>query len=130
MNSDVYGTVYRGGSATCLARLVGEDAQAISRTDVASAEYTIWLLERDDPDARTPVAGHEQVAVNVATNVFDSLQTDARWTADELGYNFRHTIDIASDPAFTLAGRDYLVEYAFTPYAGQVFLARFRFHCI
>ena len=37
--------------------------------------------------------------------------TDDCWTRDELGYNFRHALDVSTDHAFATAGRDYLVEY-------------------
>ncbi len=130
MSTDTYGTVFKGGSATCLARVVGHDAAAVTRTDISSIEYSIYLLDADDPDSRTVLSGHDAVAVDKITTVFDSLQTDARWTRDTTGYNFRHTIDVTSSAAFTLAGRDYLVEYRLTPYTGQVILVRFRLHCI
>jgi len=130
MSTDTYGTVFKGGSATCLARIVGHDATAITRTDVSSIQYSIYLLAADDPDSRTVVAGHDAVAVDKITTIFDSLQTDARWTRDDVGYNFRHTIDVTSNGAFMLAGRDYLVEYRLTPTTGQVILVRFRLHCV
>jgi len=130
MSTDTYGTVFKGGTATCLARVVGQDAAAITRTDVSSIQYSVYLLETDDPDARAAVEGHDAVALDKISVVFDSLQTDARWTRDSTGYNFRHTIDVASEAAFALAGRDYLVEYRLAPVDGQVVLVRFRLHCI
>ncbi|HLA83834.1 MAG TPA: hypothetical protein VJL29_03490 [Thermoguttaceae bacterium] len=130
MSTDTHGTVFKNGSATCMARIVGHNAAAITRTDVAAIHYGIWLLAADDPDSRTAVADHADVAIDKISILFDSLQTDARWTRDAVGYNFRHTIDVTAHPAFTLAGRDYLVEYRLTPYIGQMILARFRLHCI
>jgi hypothetical protein len=130
MSTDTYATVLKNGSATCMARVVGHDAAAVTRTDVASIAYSIYLLDADDPDSRTVVAGHNSAALDKISVVFDSLQTDARWTRDAVGYNFRHAIDVTLYPAFTLAGRDYLVEYRLTPYVGQVILVRFRLHCI
>ena len=130
MSTDTYGTAFKDGSVTCLARVVGHNAAAVTRTDISSIEYSIYLLEADDPDSRTAVTGHTDVALDKISVVFDSLQTDARWTRDTTGYNFRHTINVAASAAFTLAGRDYLVEYRLTPYSGQVILVRFRLHCI
>ncbi|MBN1590948.1 MAG: hypothetical protein JW888_15650 [Pirellulales bacterium] len=130
MSTDTYGTVFKGGSVTCLARVVGHDAAAVTRTDILSVQYSLYLLENDDPDSRTVVAGHDAVALDKISVLFDSLQTDARWTRDATGYNFRHTLDVVSSAAFGLAGRDYLVEYRLTPYLGQVILVRFRLHSI
>lgn len=130
MSTEIYGTVFKGGSVTCLARVVGHNAVAITRTDVAAIEYSVYLLEADDPDSRTVVSGHDGVALDKMSVIYDSLQTDARWTRDAVGYNYRHAIDVASNAAFALAGRDYLVEYRLTPTAGQVILIRFRLHCV
>jgi hypothetical protein len=130
MSTDTYGTVLLGGTATCLARIVGRDAQAITRTDIASVEYSVYLLDENEPQTRTVVDGHDGVALDKINVVFDQLQTDARWTRDATGYNFRHTIGVAFAPAFTLCRRDYLVEYRLTPYGGEVIVVRFRLHCI
>ena len=130
MSNDTYGTVQKGGTATCLARVVGEDAVAINQTAISTATYSVFLLDDDDPDSRTAVDGHDGESLVISSIIFNSLQTDARWTVDDTGYNFRHTIEVSADNAFTIAGRNYLVEYRLLPSAGQVIIVRFRLNCI
>ncbi len=127
--ADIHGTAFRNGSATLMARVVGSDAQAIVQADVASAKYSVYLLDDQDPDDRTAVSGHTDVALVVADLIYDSLQTDARWTVDQTGYNLRHELDVSSNDAFAAAGR-YLAEVELTPGVGQVILVRFRIHAI
>jgi len=128
--ADIYGTVLKSGTATFLARVVGNDGAAVVRADISSASYSVYLLDDQDADGRAAVSGHAGVSLTVADVVFDTLQTDARWTVDATGYNFRHTIDVSVGAAFAVAGRRYLVEYQLTPAAGQVILVRFRLNCI
>ena len=130
MAIDIYGTVAKGGTATCLARIVGEDAAAIDQAGISTATYSVFLLDEHDPDARSVVSGHDEVSLVVSAIIFNSLQTDARWTVDDTGYNFRHTIDVSANSAFAMAGRSYLVEYRLAPPSGQVVIARFRLNCI
>ncbi len=130
MSNDTYGAVEKGGTVTCLARVVGEDAAAINQTTVSTVTYSVFLLDDDDPDSRTVVSGHDGASLTVSTVIFNSLQTDARWSVDSTGYNFRHTIDISSNDAFTIGGRNYLVEYRLMPSSGQVIIVRFRLNCI
>ncbi len=130
MSNDIYGTVEKGGTVSCLARVVGEDAAAINQSTIASATYSVFLLDDNDPDLRSAVSGYDAVSLAVSSIIFNSLQTDARWTADEVGYNFRHTIDISTNNAFAIAGRNYLIEYRLTPSSGQVIIVRFRVNCI
>jgi hypothetical protein len=130
MNTEPFGTVFKNGSATCLARIVGHDAQPIVPGDVAQIEYSVYLLDARDPDSRSTVAGHDGESLLPADVLFDTLVTDDLWTRDDVGYNFRHAMDVSTDHAFAIAGRDYLVEYRLSPYAGQVILARFRLHAI
>ena len=130
MSNDTYGTVEKGGTVTCLARVVGEDAVAITQTTISTATYSVFLLDDDDPDSRTVVVGHDGASLTVSAIIFNTLQTDARWTVDSTGYNFRHTIDVSSNDAFTIAGRNYLVEYRLVPASGQVIIVRFRLNCI
>jgi hypothetical protein len=127
---DIYGTAFKNGSATFLARLVGNDGEYLLPADVAAAAYTVSLLDDRDPDGRTPVAGHSGISLTVNQVLYGSMQTDVIWTVDSLGYNFKHVLDVATHPAFPIAGRRYLVEYALTPTSGPVILLRFRVNVI
>lgn len=128
--ADVYCTVHKHGTATFLARVVGPDAEPVAPADVVSVRYGLYLLEDQEPDARTPVAGHEGVDLTVDNVLLASLQTGAPWTRDAVGYNFRHTLEVAAAEAFTIAGRSHLLEYRLVPRVGQVILLRFRIHVI
>ena len=128
--ADIHGTAFKNGSATLLARVVGGDGQPIVQADVSSAEYSVYLLDDQDSDARTAITGHAGVALTVANVIFNSLQTDSLWTVDTTGYNFRYVLDVSANPAFAVAGRRYLVEFALTPATGQVILVRFRINVI
>ena len=119
-------TAHKNGTLTFMARIVGEDADEIVQADLTAIAYTVYLQDRHQSDRRQPVDGHEAVEIEVAEAVFDTLQLDDLWTEDGVGYNFRHTIDISTSPAFTIAGRHFLVEFTFTPVAGQPILAVFR----
>lgn len=127
---DIHGAAFKHGSATLLARIVGNDGADLVQADLASIEYAVYLLDDQDADARTPISGHTDVAVNVTDAVFDTLQKDALWTVDDVGYNFRHVLDVSSSQAFSVAGRRYLVEFRLVPNSGQVILVRFRINVI
>jgi hypothetical protein len=128
--SDIHGVVFKNGSATLLARVVGADGTAVTQSEIASASYTAYLLDQSDPDAATAVVGHTGVAVDVASLIHDSLQKDELWDVDEVGYNFKHVLDVSTYPVFGTAGRAYRVVFELTPVAGQVILVRFRVHAI
>lgn len=128
--SDVHGAVFKNGSATLLARVVGAGGTPVTQADVASARYSVYLLDDNDPDAATPVAGHTAVAVDVASLIHDSLQVDDLWDVDDTGYNFKHVLDVSAQQAFAVAGRSYRVVFELVPAAGQIILVRFRVHAI
>jgi len=128
--TDIYGKAFRNGSAVLLARVVGGDGVPLVRSDIASAEYSLHELDRDDPDSREPVTGHTAVSLAVEDVVFDGLQTDITWTMDSMGYNFRHVLAVDTNDAFAIAGRDYLIEFRLTPVTGQVIIVRFRIYVI
>jgi len=125
---DVYGAVFKNGTATLMARVVGDDAQPIVPDDIDTAEYSVYLLDDRDPDSRTAVAGHENVTLNPGDILFGDLQIDDLWEVDDVGYNFRHTLDVSAHAAFPTAYEryQYLVEFRLTPVSGQVILVRFR----
>jgi len=128
--SDIHGVVFKNGSATLLARVVGAQGTPVTQANVASAKYTAYLLDENDPDAATPVAGHADVAVEIASLIYDTLQNDELWDVDDTGYNFKHVLDVTTSQAFTVAGRTYRVVFELTPTGGQVILVRFRAHAI
>ncbi len=66
----------------------------------------------------------------VASLIHEQLSTAFPWTVDQIGYNFRHVLDVTSHPAFPTAGRHYLVEFSLRPVRGQVILVRFRLYAI
>ena len=118
--SDTYGTVQKNGTATFMARVVDATDTPIQPTVIAAAQYSVYLLDDQDPDSWLAV---DQV-------VLDQLQADSLWTADTLGYNFCHELDVSACQAFPTAGRRYLVEYTLTPTLGQVIKVRFRVYAI
>ena len=124
--ADVHGIVFKNGTATMLARVVGADAANVTQSDISTGTYSIYLLNDQDADSRTAVTGHTDAALVVADVIFDTLQTDAIWTKDSTGYNFKHEIVISSNEAFAIAGREYLVEVSLTPTSGELILVRFR----
>lgn len=116
--ADTYGPVPRNGTITLLNRVVGWDGSEIAQADISAAEYSIYLLDPNDADERTAVTGHDGESLTVSDIIYDALQTDDVWTEDSTGYNFRHTPEVDEDDAFTVAGREYLVEYLLTPTSG------------
>jgi hypothetical protein len=127
---EIHGTAFKNGSVTLLARIVGGEGDPIVQADVSAVKYTVYLLDDQNADSRTAVADHANVALAVAAVIFDTLQTDAIWTVDATGYNFRHVLDVSVHQAFAVAGRRYLIEYQLTPAVGQMILVRFRINVI
>ncbi|MBU4273199.1 MAG: hypothetical protein KKA28_15170 [Planctomycetes bacterium] len=127
---DIHGAAFKNGTVTLLARVVGDDADPVTIADINSIEYTVYLLNDQNPDNRTAVEGHTEVTLTVSDVLFNSLQTDSLWTVDATGYNFRHVLDVSEHQAFAVAGRRYLVEYQLTPAVGQVIVVRFRINVI
>lgn len=106
--------VFEDSGCYLMARIVGNNAANIVQVDITSIALTVT---ETGGDAGTPAA------VTVATVIFNTLQTDARWTVDATGYNFRYEV-----PAATLAngGKVYVFEFKFTPASGPVFHVVFQ----
>lgn len=123
---EIHGTAFKNGSVTLLARVVGGNGAPVVQADIASAAYTVSLLDDSDPDVATAVTGHNGVSLNPASLISDVLQNDDLWDVDDTGYNFKHVLDISTNQAFATAGRHYRAEFQLTPTSGQVILVRFR----
>ena len=127
---DIHGTAFKNGSVTLMARVVGAAGANVVQADINTITYSVYLLDDQNPDDRTAVDEHTNVSLTVSEVIFNTLQTDALWTVDATGYNFCHTLDVSTYPAFAVAGRRYLIEYELTPAVGQIILVRFRINVI
>ena len=111
----VHSIIFEGNDATCLARIQGTDAAELTQAALTSIAYSVY-------DRAAPTTSVASGAVVIATSVFDTLQTDARWTADSTGYNFRHTL---AGSTFPTGGRTYMVQYKFTETGGSIAYLQF-----
>lgn len=127
---DIHGTAFKNGSAVMLARIVDAAGANVQQAGIAAIEYSVFELDPCRPDNLTVVAGHSGAALTVANVIFNSLQTDGLWTIDEVGYNFRHEVNISSAEAFPKAGAQYQVRYELTPTSGQKTIVRFQLRVI
>jgi len=100
--------IWEDSGLVCMARVIGEDAENLVQADVSSIDCTVTHL---------PTGAFTEPDVTVSSAVFNTLQTDSRWTVDSTGYNFRFTVPAAS---FAKAGKA-RVEFKFTPASGQPF---------
>jgi hypothetical protein len=127
---EIHGVAFKNGSAVLLARVIDANGLPVTAAQITAARYSIVLLDETDPDAADPVAGHTAVPVAVAGLLRNALVKDNAWDVDDLGYNFRHEVDVSAHGAFAIAGRIYRAVFELMPYAGQVIVVRFRIHVI
>lgn len=118
-----YGTVLDNGTCRLKGQIANDAGDLLTIAGTSVASYTIYEIDPNDEDNRTAIEGHEDVALTVADVILDS---PGSWDIDDTGYNFLHEIDISTNPAFTLAGREYLVVVSVTPTDEQPRLGAFR----
>ncbi len=98
----------------------GADLVLMARMRVLAGGYatqaTVSSISLKVFDLSSGAQVGDTLALLVSAAVFDVLQTDVRWTADDTGYNFRVTID---GDYFPTGDRDYRVEVLFTPTSGK-----------
>ena len=128
--NDIFGSAFKNGSAVLMARIVDSAGVVVQPSGVDEIEYSVFELDPCRPDVLSVVAGHDGVALDVGDVVFNSLQTGGLWTVDEVGYNFRHEIDVSEDEAFPKAGTQYQIRYQISPTNGQKTIIRFQIRVI
>lgn len=77
-----------GTYITLLGQFYTEDQTQLVQADVD----TIRLHVFEQP-ASAPASEVYSTSLTTSAVVFDTMQTDARWTGDGTGYNFRYTVD-------------------------------------
>lgn len=102
-----------GKTTALMSRLIDSEESLIDPEDVTAAEYTVYALSDADSTDRTAVDDHTGVILTPADVLFGDLQTDAAWSEDDQGYNFRLTPD-NSTPPFATADTSYVVVVTLT----------------
>lgn len=99
------------GSSFAVMYRVMVDGDEMVQADVDTIEFAVY-----NDDTRELV--QTLTALTVANVVFNTLQTDERWTVDTDGYNFRHDVShsLLTDPDIT-----YRIEYKITLDGGTEF---------
>ena len=96
--------VWEGSTPVLMARVVGSNNIAIKQADLNNVDYRV-------DEAGTQIV--DTTALTIADVIFDTLQTttsDAAWTRDNTGYNFRHQLAAADLPD---GDTTYLVQFRF-----------------
>jgi hypothetical protein len=104
-------SVFEDSGFHLMARITIHDASNAQQADISSISLQVWDIDRDFQVGATE-------NLTVANVVFDTLQTDARWTADSTGYNFRYTGTAAQ---VSKGGSTYRYEFKITPASGEVY---------
>ena len=114
-NTPTNATIYEDTGITCMSRILGDDASAI--TQATTSAITVAVFKN------TSTVATYTASLTVADVVFNSLQTDSRWNKDSTGYNWRYDV-IAS--VFDDGDATYRLEFKFTPTSGSQYFVIFE----
>lgn len=101
--------IFEDGSAVFMARMVSIASVNVTQASIATIAFDFF----DTVTGLSVASG----PLSAASVIFDTLQTDARWTKDAIGYNFRHTTGPSQFPD---GGKVYRCEWKFTDTGGAV----------
>lgn len=107
-NTPTKATIYEDSGLTCMARILSESAAAITQATTSSIELKTFK--------NTSTTATSTTALTVADVVYDSYQTDARWTKDSTGYNFKYPVPSS---VFDDGDATFRLEFRFTPTSGS-----------
>jgi hypothetical protein len=109
------GKAVQDSGLTLLARVLGAAGAPVTQASLTSIAYAVQ-------DVTTGV----QIgtgALTIGTVIFDTLQTDAVWVKDAVGYNFKATL---ASTLFANGGDLYQIDVKFVPVSGQQFKQSWR----
>jgi len=120
-------TIFEDTAATFMARIKGDDATYPVAGDFSTDEdnrisWKVFLAGAEVGSGTYLSAG--QIGESVFGSVF---QTDARWTADTVGYNFRFLLPAT---VFSTGDGVYDVEFKFEPTDQEPFFLIYRITAI
>jgi hypothetical protein len=109
-----------------MARIVDRTGNPIRRDHVSAMEYSIYELDQFWPHILTLLPGQKAIPLQVERVLWDMPHVDGFWLVDEVGYNFRHVLELGLDGAVSERGRHYEVRYQIASIGGQITVLRFQ----
>lgn len=107
-NTPTLGTIYEDTGLECMARIQSSSATYIGQATTSAITLAVFK------NANTTAT--YTASLTVADVIYGTLQTDARWSLDSTGYNFRYSV-VAS--VFDTGDATYRLEFKFTPTTGS-----------
>lgn len=98
-----------------MAQVTDGDDNYITQAGMSTITYTVTDVDGDVTVSSTPLT--------ISAVVFDTLQTESRWTLDSIGYNFAFSVPVTGIPE---GGRTYIVHVIFTPVSGPAWVHDFQ----
>ena len=114
--------INEGTSPTILLRIWGHDGAGITQAGTSSIDWACYEVDEDAEADETGTA-IASGTLDVSSTVFDTYQTDARWTEDTTGYNFLFAAPATIAPTGNTL---YQVQFTFTPTTGGVIKSAIR----
>lgn len=102
--------------------------QLLDGTNVLQASLSSIDLNVYDEGSNTPTTALLTSNPTIANVIFDTLQLDATWGEDDIGFNFQDTI--LASALTTTGGHTYRVEYKLNPSSGGPIPILAFFQCV
>lgn len=112
--------VWEDQSVVLMARVYNTAGDLIQQSGLSSIAYEVWNMHTPPVPVSTASG-----TLTISSVVYNTLQTDAEWTKDSTGFNFRGTIPAS---CFTTPDRTYRIEIEFTPTSGDPFFAVYEIY--
>jgi hypothetical protein len=110
MTQPVYAIVTQSNPTSFLARVQDQSGNLITQASATAITVTVWNVETStQTDTFSP---------SVSSTIYNTLQTDGRWTTDSIGYNLAINLDSS---AFNAGNCRFQVQVAITPQSGSVY---------
>jgi len=84
-----------GQTVHLMARVVTKDNVAVQQSGITGTGGQEITRNIFDMSVADPIAGIATSSLDKTAKIFDTLQTDAEWTADTTGYNFLDSVATA-----------------------------------
>jgi hypothetical protein len=114
-NTEVTGAIVNKSGVVLTAYMKDQDFADITKAALAAITYT--LFDATNGNSPVAIAGYENLPVDIATTVYDTVQTPGANAGLSNKYNFRHVL--AAAPFTNKAS--YRAEYRFSPVSGEPF---------